>query len=253
MALLTIAGHALEYLWIEGTRPTMVFLHEGLGSVELWRTFPAELAASTGNSALVYSRLGHGWSDPLSGPRPLDFMEREALETLPALLDALEVDDPVLVGHSDGASIALIHAGAGPRPASALIALAPHVFVEPETLAGTDAALSAFRDNDMAQKMARYHRDPVATFDGWVDVWQDPAFRDWNIETVLPGIDCPALVIQGADDEYGPAAQLDAIESGIPGTLERLWLADCGHSPHLDQPHQVVAAATDFIQRAVTA
>lgn len=251
MPSIRISGHNLEYREIEGTNDlaTIVFLHEGLGSVDLWREFPDRVAAATGHRGLVYSRLGHGWSDSLPAPRRSDFMDQEALATLPALLHEFGIEHPILVGHSDGASIALLHAGLGDRRVRAVVALAPHVFVEPEALNGAEAALAAFRDSDMATKMAKYHRDPAHTFHGWHDVWKSPAFRRWNIEGALAGIDCPLLLIQGAEDEYGTVAQLDAIEAGVVGDVERLWLTDCGHSPHLDRPDDVVAVTADFIRR----
>ncbi|MGH8911960.1 MAG: alpha/beta fold hydrolase [Acidimicrobiia bacterium] len=251
MTSIIISGNRLEYRMIDGAEnlATIVFLHEGLGSVELWRDFPDMVAAKTGHPALVYSRIGHGWSDPLPAPRQPGFMHQEALVTLPALLDELDVHQPILVGHSDGASIALIRAGAGDRDVSAVVALAPHVFVEAQSIAGADASHRAFRDTDMAQKMAKYHRDPARTFFGWYDIWRSPEFGDWNIEGVLAGIDCPLLVVQGADDEYGSVAQIEAIEARVPGKVERVWLSDCGHSPHLDRPETVVAATVDFIRR----
>ena len=251
MTSIFISGHRLEYRMIEGAGDlaTIVFLHEGLGSVELWRDFPGMVSAGTSHPALVYSRIGHGWSDPLPAARQPGFMHHEALVTLPALLDELDVHQPILIGHSDGASIALIHAGAGDRDVSAMVALAPHVFVEAESIAGADASHRAFRETDMAQKMAKYHHDPGRTFFGWYDIWRSPEFRNWNIEGVLAGINCPLLVVQGADDEYGSVAQIEAIESGVAGNVERAWLSDCGHSPHLDQPETVVAATVDFIRR----
>lgn len=225
-----------------------MFLHEGLGSVSLWRDFPHRLAAATGRPALVYSRHGYGWSDPLTSPQPVDFMHREALTVLPAVVDTLEIGDPWLIGHSDGASIALIQAGIGGLDVRGMVALAPHVFVEPESLAGARTALQAFETTDMAERMSRYHRDPAATFYGWYDAWQSPDFREWNIEGVLGGIDCPVLVVQGADDQYGTVAQLDAIETGVAGFTRRLWLEECGHSPHLDRPTEVLTATVAFVE-----
>ncbi|HEY7074539.1 MAG TPA: alpha/beta hydrolase [Solirubrobacteraceae bacterium] len=237
----------LEYAEIAGdpARPALVFLHEGLGSVGLWRDFPARVAAATGRRALIYSRLGHGASGPLEKPRTPRFMHEEALETLPALLDRFDLRDPLLVGHSDGASIALIHAGAAGRPVSGLALLAPHVFVEDASVAGIEAARRAFAETDLPARMARHHRDAEATFRAWNDAWLDPGFRAWNIEDVLGGITCPVLVVQGTGDQYGTLAQVDAIERGVRGPFRRLVL-DVGHAPHLEAPEETLAAIVDF-------
>lgn len=245
--MVEIEGRRLEYRTIgEGDAPALVFLHEGLGSMDLWRDFPDDVATATGHPGLVYSRAGHGRSDPVRERRTPGFMHYEALVVLPRLLDELGVVEPILIGHSDGASIALIHAGAG-HPVSGLVLLAPHVFVEPESIIGIEAARVRFETTDLAERMARYHLDPHATFRGWNAIWLDPAFRDWNIEDLLPGIKCPTLLIQGVDDEYGTLAQLDAIERGVAGPAERLVLEDCGHSPHLAQPGRVLQATTGFV------
>jgi pimeloyl-ACP methyl ester carboxylesterase len=250
MPFVTIRGHRLEYERIAGTRsgaPTLVFLHEGLGSLALWKDFPAELSTRTGAPALVYSRYGYGNSDPIAAPRRADFMHEEALESLPALLGALGIENPILIGHSDGASIALIHAGAGRWPVRGLILEAPHVFVEELTVKSIEAARDVYRTTDLKQRLERYHADPESAFWGWNDIWLDPAFRSWNIDAALPGIACPVLAIQGADDEYGTLAQLDAIGRGVRGPVERLVLPQCKHSPHRDQPAATLAAMTRFI------
>lgn len=250
MPFLTCAGHSLEYEWIDAAGPggpTLVFLHEGLGSVRQWRDFPLRVTKATGCRALLYSRYGYGQSEVLAEPRvDVRFMHREALEVLPALLNALGVDEPLLVGHSDGASIALIHAGAG-HPARGLALMAPHVFVEPVCLESISRASAAFDAGDLAQRLAKYHRDPRRTFHLWADVWLDPEFLKWNIEELLPGIACPLLAIQGRDDEYGTMAQLQAIRRGVRGPCELLELADCGHAPFRDQPAATLAALTRFI------
>lgn len=250
MAFAAVSGVQLEYRLLEEGRPgpTLVFLHEGLGSVDLWKDFPQEVAQAAGSPALVYSRRGYGRSDPLEGPRSPSFLRDEAVTTLPALFEELGVEHPILIGHSDGASIALIHAGEFPG-VRGVVAMAPHVFVEPEAQRAAAALEESFLTGDMAEKMSRYHRDPAATFYGWFDIWRSPGFRDWNIEHVLAGIACPVLVIQGADDEYGTIAQVEAVESGIPGPVQRLWLEDCGHSPHRDQPDRVRSAIVDFVSR----
>ncbi len=249
---LVSGGHRIHYEQIAGTRaeaPTLVFLHEGLGSAALWRDFPAKLAARTGCPAVTYSRYGYGKSDPISAPRGVDYMHVEALEALPDLRSQLGLDNTILVGHSDGASIALIHAGAGRWPVRGLILEAPHVFVEEVSLASIAEAKTAYATTDLRQRLARYHDDPDSAFRGWNDIWLDPAFRAWNIESALPGVTCPVLAIQGADDEYGSLAQIAAIERGIAGPFERLVLASCKHSPHRDQEAAVLDAMAGFIER----
>lgn len=250
MPFLDILDTRLEYRIIDGDDrlPWLVFLHEGLGSIELWRGFPERIAEATGCRSLVYSRRGHGWSDPLTEARPPDFMTHEANVVLPAIGEAVGVGDHLLIGHSDGASISLIAAGSGGDSVKGVVALAPHVFVEEESLTGAEAARRAFEETDLVEKMAGYHHDPSGTFYGWYDVWQSPDFHGWNIEGVLEAIDCPLLVIQGADDQYGTVAQLDAIEAGVSGTVETMWLEDCGHSPHLDRPTEVEEAIVRFVE-----
>ncbi len=243
-------GHRLEcrlYLAHQTARPTLVFLHEGLGSVAMWREFPAQVAHTTGCRTLVYSRYGYGESDVLAAPHGVDYMHREAREALPQLLEALGIQRPVLVGHSDGASIALIHAGSGFH-VTGLVAMAPHCFVEDISTRSIAEAKVTAETTDLLAKLGRYHRDAKKTFYGWNDIWLHPDFRDWNIEDLLPSIRCPVLAIQGEDDEYGTLAQIDAIARGATQTeVELLKLADCRHSPHRDQPERVTAAIVDFL------
>jgi pimeloyl-ACP methyl ester carboxylesterase len=225
-----------------------VFLHEGLGSAGLWRDFPGRVAEAVGRpTTLVYSRLGYGRSAPVALPRPVRYMHDEALEALPSLLDETGIDRPVLVGHSDGASIALIHAGAG-FPVDALVLLAPHVFVEDRSIAGIEAATVAYEHGDLRRRLARHHDDVDGAFRGWNDVWLSPSFRSWDITGVLPAITCPVLVVQEQDDPYGTLAQVDAIERGVSGPVERLVLPGTGHSPHLDHPDAVIAAIMSVLR-----
>lgn len=250
MPFVTANGRKLDYRWIAPARPEappLVFLHEGLGSIELWREFPDRVAAATGCGVLIYSRYGYGRSDRLDGPRPLDYLHQEALIALPEVLERLGLVNPVLIGHSDGASIALIHAGAGRWPVRALILEAPHVFVEEVTLAGIVEAKRAFETTDLRHRLARYHVDAEATFRGWSETWLNPDFRTWNIEEVLPGIRAPILAIQGEDDEYGTLAQLDAIAAQAGGPVHRLVLPRCGHTPHRERAEEVLDAMTRFI------
>ena len=244
-------GHRLECLLHpphQLNRPTLVFLHEGLGSVAMWRDFPARVAQATGCRSLVYSRYGYGQSDVLEAPFGTDYMHREAQQALPELLAELEIHQPVLVGHSDGASIALIHAGSG-NPVAGVIVMAPHCFVEDISIASIAAARTAALGTDLLQKLARYHRDAAKTFWGWNDIWLHPDFRAWNIESCLPAIRCPILAIQGEDDEYGSRAQLEAISAGAINSpdVDLLALADCRHSSHKDQPEAVIGAIVEFV------
>jgi len=249
MPQLTAAGRALEYQWIEGAGPTLVFLHEGLGSIAQWREFPARVAKATGCRALVYDRYGYGNSDVLKEDRVgVDFMHREALDFLPEILSQLKIHKPLLIGHSDGASIALIHAGAG-HPVRGIAALAPHVFVEEPGLTSIRNLKHEFETTYLPERLDRYHRDARRTFHLWADAWLDPAFRKWNIEEYLPRIRCPLLAIQGADDEYGSMAQLDAIARQVGGSCELLKLPGCGHSPFRDQPERVLEAIVGFVDK----
>jgi len=253
---LQVVGHRLEYEVIRapgadtGTenRPVLVFLHEGLGSLAMWKAFPRAVVDATGCDALVYSRYGHGKSARLAEPRAADYMHREALEALPELLAALGIARPVLIGHSDGASIALIYAGAR-RPVRGLVLLAPHVFVEDLTVASIARVKTAFETTDISSKLARYHDDAVGTFWGWNDIWLSPAFRAWNIEEYLPFIDVPTLLVQGEDDEYGTLAQIESIARHVKGPVEKVVLARCGHSPQVDQKAATLHAVSTFVVR----
>ena len=249
MPFVTAAGHSLEYEWIDGDAPTLVFLHEGLGSIRQWRDFPAQVASATRCRALLYNRYGYGDSDVLAEPRvTVRFMHDEALVALPDLLAKLKVESPVLVGHSDGASIALVYAGAG-HPVRGLALMAPHVFVEEMGLHSIERVKQQFETTDLPQRLARYHRDSRRTFYLWNDAWLDPEFKAWNIEEYLPSIRAPVLAIQGLDDEYGTMVQLKSICENVQGPCERLELARCGHAPHRDQPEAVLEALARFVAR----
>lgn len=253
MPFVNCAGHALEYEWLDaapqdaGGRLTLVFLHEGLGSIRQWRDFPLRVVKATGCRALLYSRYGYGQSDVLrEAAAGVRFMHREALEALPELLAALRIERPVLVGHSDGASIALIHAGAG-HAVRAVAVMAPHVFVEPVCVQSIRKARDTFESSGLAERLGKYHRDPAKTFHLWADAWLDPAFLAWNIEEYLPGIACPVLALQGVDDEYGTMEQLERIRRGVRGSCELVQLAACGHAPFREQPEATLAALTRFL------
>jgi len=244
----------IEHEWIapeRHERPLVVFLHEGLGSVAMWKDFPRRFCDAANLRGLVYSRPAYGRSTPRPAQERwgVDFMHRQAHEVLPALLDALHVDVPVwLFGHSDGGSIALLHAARFPQAVAGLVVLAPHILVEEFGLASIRAAREAYATTDLKQRLARYHDDVDSAFRGWNDIWLDPAFVHWNIEAELSTIACPLLAAQGLDDEYGTLEQIRGIARRVPGT-QLLELADCGHSPHRDQPERLIEAAGGFITR----
>ena len=242
------AGHAVNYQWVGEGSAQLVFLHEGLGSIRQWRDFPAKVAAAARCRALVYDRYGYGQSDVLAEPRrTVRFMHDEALLALPEILSSLRIQNPVLIGHSDGASIALIHAGAG-HAVRGVVAMAPHVFIEPICLSSIRNATQTFESTELAQKLGRYHQDARKTFYGWADVWLDPEFKGWDIrDDYLPGVRCPVLAIQGRDDEYGTMAQLDEIEARVGGACTLLKLDRCGHSPFRDQPEATLKAIENFL------
>ena len=251
MSFAHVGGHRFEYERIATAatnRPTLVLLHEGLGSVAMWRDFPGRLAHATGCNALVYSRHGYGNSDPLAAPRDVRYMHDEALVVLPALLDQIGIARPILVGHSDGGSIALIHAGARIRPVTAVVTLAAHVLVEDISVASIAAAKIAYESTDLRAKLARHHADVDSAFRGWNDIWLHPDFRAWNIQEYLPGIACPVLAIQGEDDEYGTMEQMRRIGAQVRD-VELVELEDCRHSPHRDQPEAVQDAIRRFVDR----
>ncbi|MCX8097519.1 MAG: alpha/beta hydrolase [Casimicrobiaceae bacterium] len=247
----------IEYRWLERDRreaPLLVFLHEGLGSVSMWRDYPAQLCAALGCRGLLYSRPGYGGSTPRPAGerwRP-DFMHEQARDLLPSLLSVLGLDTltdrPWLIGHSDGGSIALIYAALFPQRVAGLVVLAPHLFVEPVTVDRIRAARHAYLEGDLRRRLARHHLDVDSAFWGWNDIWLDPAFRDWNIESLLPQITCPVLAVQGRQDEYGTLAQVEGIARAVPLT-ELLILDACGHWPHRDHPERLTHAVLDFVRR----
>lgn len=246
-----IDGRRIETLLIShaanaSSAPTIIMLHEGLGSISMWKDFPLRVTEVTGCPVLVYSRYGHGKSDRLTEKRSVDFMHREAKVVLPELLRQFELEWPVLLGHSDGASIALIYAGAFPERLRALILEAPHVFVEEHGLRSIASIRTLYEAGDISVKLGRYHDHVEEVFYGWNDIWLDPRFREWNIEEYLGAITCPTLVIQGEDDEYGTLAQVQAIRLRVPAA-QALILQHCRHSPHREQPDLTLAAISRFV------
>lgn len=254
---LTIAGVRLEAAWhgpAPSEAPTLVLLHEGLGCVALWKDFPERLATLTGCGVLAYSRAGYGASDPVTLPRPLTYMHEEAREVLPRVLDAANIQRAILVGHSDGASIALINAAAVPDPrVRGAVLMAPHVFTEPMCLDSIRGAREAYQAGKLRDGLARYHRNVDVAFKGWNGAWLDPGFEAWNLEGFIPGLRVPLLLIQGREDQYGTHRQLDAIEAGCAGPCQVIWLDACGHSPHRDQPQATLTAIGDFVAHTFAA
>jgi pimeloyl-ACP methyl ester carboxylesterase len=253
---LDVDGVRLEYRRLRSpgpppeSAPTLVFLHEGLGSTSLWRDFPERLAERTGCGALVYSRAGYGKSDPVPLPRPFRFMHAEAA-VLPKVLEAAGVRESILVGHSDGASIALIHAGRDqPAGLRGLILEAPHVFTEPKGLESIAKIAEIYRTTDLRDRLERHHGANVdVAFWGWNGVWLDPGFRAWNLEEFLPGIQAPILILQGDRDEYGTWRQVEAIERQAGGPVESVLVRACGHSPHREQAAVALEAMAGFLER----
>jgi len=243
---LRVDGRRLEGIELPGDAGTspLVLLHEGLGSVELWRTFPHAIHEATTRRVIAFSRYGHGRSDPPPSPRTPAFFHEEACNVLPSVLRQLGVERPVLVGHSDGASIALIHAGA--FPVAGLVLLAPHVVAENVTLSAIRETRERFEKGNLRERLSRHHADPDVVFHGWCDVWLDPRFRTWTLEPEAERVDCPVLLIQGADDPYGSLDQLDRIEARVRGRVRRL-IVPAGHSPHLDAKESVVRELTRFV------
>ena len=240
----------LEYEWVgaprESAAAVVVFLHEGLGSVSMWRDFPRDFCERHGLAGFVFSREGYGRSTP----RPHDerwapdFMARQADEVLPALFAAVGIERPWLFGHSDGGSISLLHAAR--HHVAGVVAVAPHVFVEDVSIASIAKARTAYETTDLRERLARHHDDVDSAFYGWNDVWLAPAFRSWNIERDIASVSCPVLAVQGEDDEYGTLAQVRAIARRLPKT-RLLVIPKCGHSPHRDQPEILSREAGRFI------
>ena len=240
----------VEYEWVGAeTGPVMVFLHEGLGSLSMWRDFPARLSNALGMRGLVYSRPGYGKSTPRGADErwDVDFMHRQAREVLPRVLDAAGAgrEAPWIYGHSDGGSIALLYASMFPERVAGLVVAAPHVFVEDFSIASIEQARTAYLKTDLRAKLARHHEDVDSAFWGWNDIWLHEPFRAWNIEPELEAIRAPVLAIQGVDDEYGTLEQVHRIARRVPGA-QLLELERCGHSPHRDQPDAVIAGTVRF-------
>jgi len=253
---LEVDGRRLAAGWIEpqGARspaPVLVFLHEGLGSIAQWREFPRALAEAAGLPALVYDRLGYGESDAREEPFGPDFLHQEAFHTLPRVLETFGIQDTILVGHSDGGSIALLFAGDGEASHNVrvrgLISIASHVFVEPQTLASIARVEPSFQTTDVGRRLSRYHGEKTeALVRNWTGVWLSEGFRSFNIERALPAIPCPVLALQGSEDEYGTAAQIEAIRQGAGAHVK--MLPGCGHAPHRQAPEAALEQMRAFIE-----
>ncbi len=252
--MLQVNGCNLECQWFgerESGKPVLVLLHEGLGCIAMWRDFPARLAELTGCTVFVYSRQGYGGSDPFDQDLAVDFMHREGRIVLPAVLDAAGIDQAILMGHSDGASIAIIHTGEQfDDRIMGLVLLAPHLFVEPETLHGIRLAKAAYEQEGLADRLKRYHLEHTDdTFKRWCGIWLDPRFESWNIEASVPGINVPLLAIMGEDDQYGTLAQINVLADLLPTQTEKAVFEACGHSPHLERPDATLARINLFIKQ----
>jgi pimeloyl-ACP methyl ester carboxylesterase len=243
---------SLEYQWVgarQSAYPVVVFLHEGLGSISLWKDFPEQFCSRHGFTGLVFSRYAYGRSTPRPvGERfPVDFMQQQAVDVLPLFLQQLGIEKPWLFGHSDGGSIALLYAAQFPDRLSGIVVVAPHIFVEDMTVAAIAEAREIYLGGGLRERLARYHGDVDSAFWGWNDVWLDPEFRSWNIEDRLATIRCPVLAVQGEDDEYGTLAQIGGIQKKVAHTVLHV-IPQCGHSPHRDQPDALSTEAGNFIK-----
>jgi pimeloyl-ACP methyl ester carboxylesterase len=252
MESIQVQGAQLEVERLPGSapgRPPIIFLHEGLGSVAMWRDWPAQVCNDTGRAGIVYSRRGYGGSQSIAqvrgqGRLKPDYMHREALEVLPRLLEELEIESPVLLGHSDGATIALLHASH--LPVTACIAMAPHVIVEDQSVQAIEQARDAYQSGPLRERLQRYHADVDCAFWQWNDIWLSPAFREFDIRAECRRIQAPVLAIQGEDDPYGSLRQIEEIEP-TQGPFTKQVLAQCGHSPHRDQPQATREIVARFL------
>ena len=247
-----VNGKILESVWYGPApedAPTLIFLHEGLGSVSMWKDFPQKLSRQTGFGALVYSRFGYGKSEKYELPLSLNFMHQEGLEVLPEIIARCRIQQYVLVGHSDGASIALIHAGSDSSDKLlGIVNEAPHVFCESLTISSIEKLRENFNSGNLRERLKKHHKNINLTFNGWADVWLDDEFTKWNIESSLPRIKVPQLIIQGNDDEYGTLAQVEAISRQSGGIVKTCFMDNFAHSPHLDQQSKTLQVMTEFVR-----
>ncbi|PWN68948.1 alpha/beta hydrolase [Chryseobacterium phosphatilyticum] len=252
--IIDVKGHKLylEYFNSDEKRPAIIFLHDSLGSVQLWRDFPAKLCEATGCNVLVYDRLGYGKSAPMvTHERPVNYMELEA-DLLNDLLHKLNINNAILFGHSDGGTIALIMAAKYPEKVKAVICEAGHIFVEEVTLKGIHEAVEAYQTTNLAERLQKYHGDKVDTlFKAWTETWTRDDYRNWNIEYLLKDIVCPLLFIQGEADEYGTLGQVEKTVSQVSGHVEKFIIPGIGHTPHKESPELVLGRVTQFIEEYI--
>ena len=254
--LVTIADARIEYSFYEVKRPdapTIIMLHEGLGALSLWRDLPRKLSNLINCSVFVYSRHGYGQSDFINSEFDANYMHKEALYILPQILRHFDISNPILYGHSDGASIALIHASSANTEITGLILEAPHVFVEEISLDGLKGAKKAFEQGRLKAGLAKHHREPEMIFRCWNNIWLSPEFLTWNIVSCLSNIQCPALLIQGETDAFGTLSQLDTIEKNVSGICKKKILPNTGHSPHRENPKLVLRSIQQFISKNINA
>ncbi|MGB0505964.1 MAG: alpha/beta fold hydrolase [Pikeienuella sp.] len=250
---IAIGEASLEYAtWglAPSKAPTIVMLHEGLGCVALWRNFPQMVAEATGCGVFAYSRSGYGQSSGAELPRPINYMEDEALNVLPLVLDAIGFQNGILLGHSDGATISAIYAGSvADYRIRGLILMAPHFFTEQTGLDEIATARTSYETTDLRPRMAKYHRDPDNAFYGWNDTWTNPEFTNWNVADVIDYLRIPVLAIQGRQDQYGTLAQIEEIENRIYSPVDVKILEDCQHTPHLEKTSETLASIIEFTNR----
>ncbi len=251
--LVGVNGGQIEYCcWgpKPGDAPTVVLLHEGLGSAKLWRDFPEKLAEATGWGVFSWSRTGHGQSDIADLPLPINFMTIEATQVLPDLLDAIEFQYGVLLGHSDGATISAIYIGSvEDHRVRGLILMAPHFFTESMGLEEITRSRIAFTEGDLRERMSRHHKNPDNTFNGWCDTWLNPGFKTWDVTEVIDYMRIPVLAIQGRNDQYGTLAQVRVVEERSYAPVDIEVIEECRHSPHLDQPEKTLSLVTEYLER----
>jgi len=250
---LDILGHHLNACWLrnsssEGGAPVLVLLHEALGSIELWREIPAILAQQTGCDILIYERFGHGHSAPLpKAASGADYMAYEAWQVLPELLQKCGVERPLLLGHSDGATLALMYAARFPQQVAGVVSEAAHLFVDELTLVGIRIAKRTCQETRLLERLSRYHIDPEPIFRRWTEIWLTPEFSEWSIEGLMAQITCPVLAIQGEEDEYGTRRQVEALVEGVSGSAQALMIPNCQHIPHFQAQQVFLTAVADFV------